>query len=94
MKSVLQALWLMTTFFGNVIDILISGTHVIKEPAMEFFFYSFLMLLVIGIFVVIAMQYKYVEEGQMEDSECLQEDGTKDQKVNVPLPHRSDSQKK
>lgn len=25
MKSVLQALWLMTTFFGNVIDMGISG---------------------------------------------------------------------
>lgn len=52
----------MTTFFGNVIDMSISGTHLIQEPAMEFFVYAALMLIVIGVFVLIAMNYTYVEE--------------------------------
>ncbi|KAI1706909.1 POT family domain-containing protein [Ditylenchus destructor] len=65
MKSVLQAFWLLTTFFGNLIDMGISGTHVIKEPAMEFFFYAVLMIVVISVFIAIAMNYKYVDDPPM-----------------------------
>uniref|UniRef100_A0A915DZ45 Uncharacterized protein n=1 Tax=Ditylenchus dipsaci TaxID=166011 RepID=A0A915DZ45_9BILA len=81
MKSVLQAFWLLTTFFGNVIDMefgllarsftyfeTISGTHLIKEPATEFFFYALLMAIVIGVFVAIALNYTYVDEHAMEAS--------------------------
>ncbi|EJW78617.1 POT family protein, partial [Wuchereria bancrofti] len=42
MKSVLQAIWLMTVFLGNVIDMLISGSHIVAEPATEFFVYAFM----------------------------------------------------
>ena len=69
MKSVLQALWLLTTFFGNVIDMGISGTHVIHEPAMEFFFYAILMLIVIAIFIAISMNYTYVNEHSFEEED-------------------------
>ncbi|VDO26700.1 unnamed protein product [Haemonchus placei] len=64
MKSVLQALWLLTVFMGNVIDMGISGTHIIPEPATEFFFYAFLMILVMGIFILLACRYTYVENGE------------------------------
>ena len=53
MKSVLQALWLLTVFIGNLIDMAISGTHIIPEPATEFFFYAFLMVLVMGVFILL-----------------------------------------
>lgn len=46
----------------------ISGTHLIKEPAAEFFFYASLMFLIIGVFVIIAMNYQYVDEDDLEDS--------------------------
>lgn len=59
----------MTTFFGNVIDMSISGTHLIHEPAMEFFVYAGLMLAVIGVFVLIAMNYTYVEDDGVEMAE-------------------------
>lgn len=36
---------------GNVIDMGISGTHIIPEPATEFFFYALLMVLTMGIFI-------------------------------------------
>ncbi|VDN02760.1 unnamed protein product [Thelazia callipaeda] len=62
MKSVLQAIWLTTVFLGNVIDMLISGSHIVAEPATEFFVYAFLVVVVIGIFIVLAMRYTYVEE--------------------------------
>lgn len=59
----------MTTFFGNVIDMGISGTHVIHEPAMEFFFYAILMLIVIAVFIAIAMNYTYVNEHSLEEED-------------------------
>lgn len=59
-------MWLLTTFAGNVIDMLISGSHIIHEPALEFFFYAFLMFIVVGIFILIAVNYKYVDEEALE----------------------------
>uniref|UniRef100_A0A183CM14 Solute carrier family 15 (Oligopeptide transporter), member 1 n=1 Tax=Globodera pallida TaxID=36090 RepID=A0A183CM14_GLOPA len=52
MKSVVQALWLLTVFFGNIIDI-------------EFFVYAALMFAVIGLFVLLSMRYKYVDENNL-----------------------------
>ena len=52
----------MTVFLGNVIDMLISGSHVVAEPAAEFFVYATLMVLVIGFFIFFAMRYTYVED--------------------------------
>lgn len=38
---------------GNVIDMAISGTHIIPEPATEFFLYALLMILTMGIFIIL-----------------------------------------
>uniref|UniRef100_A0AC35TR95 MFS domain-containing protein n=1 Tax=Rhabditophanes sp. KR3021 TaxID=114890 RepID=A0AC35TR95_9BILA len=78
MKSVLQALWLMTVFVGNIIDMSISGTKIIEDPANELFFYAFLMFVVLGFFILLAMRYVYVtpEELTGEDNE----------EKKVPLP--------
>ena len=67
MKSVLQAMWLLTTFAGNVVDMAIAGARVFSEPALEFFFYSLLMFIVVGIFILIAINYQYVDEEAMEE---------------------------
>uniref|UniRef100_A0AC34Q9Q8 Uncharacterized protein n=1 Tax=Panagrolaimus sp. JU765 TaxID=591449 RepID=A0AC34Q9Q8_9BILA len=74
MKSVLQAMWLLTTFAGNVVDMGISGARVFHEPAIEFFFYALLMFIVIGIFILIAVNYQYVDEEAMESETQSQED--------------------
>ncbi|KJH53369.1 POT family protein [Dictyocaulus viviparus] len=71
MKSVLQALWLLTVFMGNVIDMGISGTHIIPEPAMEFFFYASLMILTMAVFIMLAVQYTYAQD--VEHVHALQE---------------------
>lgn len=52
----------MTVFSGNVIDMLISGSHIVAEPASEFFVYAFLMIVVIGLFILLASQYTYAED--------------------------------
>ncbi|CCD71980.1 Peptide transporter 3 [Caenorhabditis elegans] len=66
MKSVLTAMWLLTVFAGNLIDMMISGTRLIPHPALEFFFYSTLMVIVMGVFILLAMQYTYVEDNDDE----------------------------
>lgn len=65
MKSVLQALWLMTVCFGNIIDMSISGTKIIEDPAYELFFYAALMFAVIGVFILLSMRYKYVNPDEI-----------------------------
>ncbi|KAM3720417.1 Peptide transporter [Dirofilaria immitis] len=69
MKSVLQAIWLMTVFLGNVIDMLIFGSHIVAEPATEFFVYAFLMIIVIGLFIMLAIRYNYNNYTDDEDEQ-------------------------
>ncbi|GMT00761.1 hypothetical protein PENTCL1PPCAC_22935, partial [Pristionchus entomophagus] len=59
MKSVLQAMWLLTVCLGNLIDMGISGSHLISDPSLEFFFYAALMLGVMMVFILLATRYKY-----------------------------------
>uniref|UniRef100_A0AC35G8H5 Uncharacterized protein n=1 Tax=Panagrolaimus sp. PS1159 TaxID=55785 RepID=A0AC35G8H5_9BILA len=86
MKSVLQAMWLLTTFAGNVIDMGISGSRIIHEPALEFFFYAFLMFIVIGIFIVIAINYKYVDEEELQSESQAEEEAEKVTEKHQPQP--------
>lgn len=81
MKSVLQALWLLTVFFGNVVDIIISHME-IADPVLEFFVYAAMMFAVIGIFIFLAMRYQYVDEHNLEipDSHTSSEDKEKSPK--------------
>lgn len=63
MKSVLTAIWLLTTAFGNVIDMIISGSGMMKnDPAGEFFVYASLMTVVMLVFIGLAWRYKSVSE--------------------------------
>ncbi|KAL3998467.1 POT family protein [Acanthocheilonema viteae] len=59
MKSVLQAIWLMTVFLGNVINTLIFGSDIVTEPATKFFVYALMTIIVIGIFIGLAIRYNY-----------------------------------
>ena len=61
MKSVLQALWLLTTGPGNSLAMLISGTRSLPDPAAELFFFAGLMGLVMLIFAGLASRYRYVQ---------------------------------
>lgn len=61
MKSILQAIWLLTVAFGNLIDIIISGSHFIESKPTEFFVYAALMALTITVFGVMAYFYQYAD---------------------------------
>ena len=54
MKSVLQAAWLLTTAFGNVIVILIAESKAFDDRASEFFMFACLMLVDMALFMFLA----------------------------------------
>jgi len=57
MKSVLQAAWLLTTAFGNVIVILVAEAKAFDDRASEFFMFACLMLVDMAIFMFLAWRY-------------------------------------
>uniref|UniRef100_A0A7G3AMI3 Oligopeptide transporter 1 n=1 Tax=Lutzomyia longipalpis TaxID=7200 RepID=A0A7G3AMI3_LUTLO len=61
MKSVLQACWLLTVAIGNVIVVALTHLKFFESQAAEFFEFAVLMLIDMGIFILIAMRYKYVQ---------------------------------
>lgn len=69
MKSILQACWLLTVAFGNLIVVFITKTHLFVNPANEVFFYSGLMFVDMLVFMVLARFYKYSDSIEDEESE-------------------------
>ncbi|XP_075228901.1 peptide transporter family 1 isoform X2 [Lycorma delicatula] len=69
MKSVLSAVWLLTTSLGNLIVILIAKLK-FESQAFEFFSFAALMSAVMLIFILMAIQYRYVtvSESSTEES--------------------------
>lgn len=61
MKSVLQAAWLLTMSFGNVIVIIVAEAKFFDRQSMEFFLFAGLMFIDILAFAALAGSYKYVE---------------------------------
>ncbi|XP_063706988.1 peptide transporter family 1-like isoform X2 [Culicoides brevitarsis] len=61
MKSVLQAAWLLTVAFGNLIVVIIAEAKAFDSQAAEFFLFAGLMAVDMGIFIILAIKYKYVE---------------------------------
>ena len=71
MKSVLQAAWLLTVSFGNLLDVVIVEMEVSDKQSHEFFFFAALMFLDMLLFCFMAYRYKYVED---QEEEKLQQD--------------------
>lgn len=67
MKSVIQALWLLTTAFGNLI-VIIVGEIKLGTQAVEFFVFAGLMIVATCVFMILAKRYKYVEPQETEDA--------------------------
>ncbi|XP_055337141.1 solute carrier family 15 member 1-like [Paramacrobiotus metropolitanus] len=67
MKSVLQAGWLMTVAFGNVIVLIISGAKLITDQASEFFLFAGLIGAFAILFAVMCRYYKYVDTDKKDD---------------------------
>jgi len=57
MKSLLQAFWLLTMSFGNLIVILVAESRAFNDQASEFFMFACLMLVDMGLFIFLAWRY-------------------------------------
>lgn len=66
MKSVLQALWLLTVTFGNIIVVVIAETKLFESQASEFFLFALLMAIDILLFAYLACKYTYRDESNSE----------------------------
>lgn len=60
MKSLLQACWLLTVAFGNVIVVIIAEAKIFQSQAHEFFLFAVMMFIDMVVFGLLAMRYKYV----------------------------------
>lgn len=66
MKSCLQAAWLMTVAFGNLIVVIEAESHVFTNQMTEFFFFAAMLFVVMLVFVVMSVFYRYVESDSGE----------------------------
>jgi len=69
MKSVLQAAWLLTVAFGNIIVIIVAEAKAFEDQASEFFMFAGLMLVDTLIFIWLAWRFvpRKVEEDTVSD---------------------------
>ncbi|XP_076304131.1 solute carrier family 15 member 1-like isoform X2 [Tachypleus tridentatus] len=66
MKSVLQAAWLLTVAFGNLIVVIVAKLQLFHRQSHEFLMFASLMVAVMLLFAVMAYFYKYVHQPQRE----------------------------
>ncbi|OQV15151.1 Solute carrier family 15 member 2 [Hypsibius exemplaris] len=78
MKSVLQAGWLLTVAFGNVIVLIISGAELVSDQATEFFLFAGLIGAFAVLFAVMCHYYVYVDNTPKAEDEKEKSDGDAD----------------
>lgn len=66
MKSLLQAAWLLTVAFGNLIVVIVAEVSIFNRQFYEFLLFAGLMFVDIIIFAIMAKFYKYVEVPEEE----------------------------
>lgn len=59
MKSVIQAFWLLTVAFGNMLVVFIAEAKFVQSQSVEFFLFAVLMFLDMALFMILATRYKY-----------------------------------
>ncbi|XP_051881773.1 solute carrier family 15 member 1-like [Pristis pectinata] len=66
MKSVLQAGWLLTNAFGNIIVLIVAEASTIQEQWAEYILFAALLMTVCVIFGIMAKFYTYVDPMEVE----------------------------
>ncbi|KAG8137576.1 hypothetical protein E2320_004818, partial [Naja naja] len=79
MKSVLQAGWLLTVAFGNIIVLIIAGASKLDEQWAEYVLFAALLFAVTIVFAVMAYFYTYVDPAEVE-AQFAEEDEKKKEK--------------
>ncbi|CAN0290831.1 unnamed protein product [Lampetra fluviatilis] len=66
MKSVLQAAWLLTVAFGNIIVLIVAEAGQMTQQYAEFFLFAGLLFALSVLFAVMAYFYTYVDPAEVE----------------------------
>ncbi|XP_063160463.1 solute carrier family 15 member 1 [Candoia aspera] len=78
MKSVLQAGWLLTVAFGNIIVLIIAGASKLSEQWAEYVLFAALLFAVTIIFAIMAYFYTYVDPAEVEAQFAAEEQKKKE----------------
>ncbi|CEF70947.1 Proton-dependent oligopeptide transporter family and Major facilitator superfamily domain, general substrate transporter-containing protein [Strongyloides ratti] len=88
MKSVVQAVWLITVAFGDLIIIIIEVLDLFENRATEMFAYAGAMVVVIGVFLLLSIfYYEYVDYSEEEKDDF--DETSIDSTFKEPLPEES-----
>jgi len=90
MKSVLQAVNLLTVAFGNVIVIIVAEAKAFDQ-ASEFFLFACLMVLDMALLGFLAVRFTYVNIGELEQKEPDSESSGNNNVNNIPLEEKPSS---
>ncbi|RZC34281.1 peptide transporter family 1-like, partial [Asbolus verrucosus] len=71
MKSVLTAVFLLTTAIGNLIIVIIESAKIFEKQSADFLLYTGLMVLDMFLFAFMAMKYKYIKKEENNENEEL-----------------------
>jgi dipeptide/tripeptide permease len=71
MKSILQAAWLITVAFGNLIVVIVAEAQLINDQFYEYLLFAALLAITMIVFGIIAFFYKYVD--QSADKSAVEE---------------------
>lgn len=82
MKSVLQAAWLLTVAFGNLIVIIVAELKAFDQ-ATEFFLFGTLMIIDMALFALMAWRYKYVDLTNEENESMAMKERAQEARVAV-----------
>ena len=61
MKSVLQALWMLTRSFGNVVVVIVAEARILQNQAFEYILFASLIFIATGLFVFFIYFFKFDE---------------------------------
>ncbi|XP_074839213.1 solute carrier family 15 member 1 [Carettochelys insculpta] len=82
MKSVLQAGWLLTVAFGNIIVLIVAGASKLSDQWAEYVLFAALLMAVCIIFAIMAYFYTYMDpaetEAQLDEDEKKKIENKKD----------------
>lgn len=85
MKSCLQAAWLMTVAFGNLIVVIEAESHIFTNQTTEFFFFAAMLFVVMLIFMVMSIFYQYVDLPVVEPAAPVAVDTSNDKTAIVQM---------
>ncbi|CAG5104275.1 Oidioi.mRNA.OKI2018_I69.chr1.g1174.t1.cds [Oikopleura dioica] len=87
MKAVIQSFWLLTTCFGNIIDIFLVAAQMGDNQAQEYFYLAIIMLGTTSIFILLSIfYYEYVDPAIFDEAV---DDESDDEKASINKSNRS-----